>query len=263
MGLHGVPTSFWVLALYCVCCYTCAVFVPCFVRFQSLFSGRVFEYGESRNALCVELLCRIVQSRLFSPVAWAGRVALEAGTVERASLREKGLVAEQVAGPFHALKLDETAGVREACPLGGRHRALVVKVDGAEDKSARLKVIRVRLPSGVTLSRGWHDGENGQVYIDEVAPAGPGGQVDNHGAEVTRAGLYTPVDLWGLGVKLDLKSRRVITRTVCLAETRAHAGQDAEHNNPSCLSGKETLCSDQQVLPALCCLAREGPRLRR
>ena len=90
------------------------------------------------------------------------------------------------------------------------------------------------MPSRVALARRRRDSEDGQVGVSEVLLARPGGQGDNDSTEMAAAGLGAPMDLGVLGVQVDLEAGRAIAGSVGLAGTRAHARQDAKHDDPSC-----------------------------
>jgi hypothetical protein len=91
--------------------------------------------------------------------------------------------------------------------LGGGDAALIMKVDGTEDKSAGLLVPWMRLPSGMALARRRRNGENRQVGVGEVLLTRPGGQGDNHGAKMAGTGIRAPVNLRILGVQVNLEAR--------------------------------------------------------
>src|SRR5579863_2099411 len=63
------------------------------------------------------------------------------------------------------------------------------KMNRAEGKTAGLNVTRMRLPSGMALTRRRCNREHGEVGVDVEPIARPGGQDDDHVAEMAGARL--------------------------------------------------------------------------
>lgn len=128
--------------------------------------------------------------------------------------------------------MERVGSVGKAWSTGVTGLSSRAKPHRGEDKATGLDIARMRLPSWAALRGRGRNSEHGQVGVHEVLLACPGAEADDDRAKVARACLDALVDFRLHDVHVDLEPRSVIARAVGLAEARADARQDAEHDNP-------------------------------